>query len=391
MNELKEFLDRFNDLLEKNNEIKEEERKKGNKFNIFNVLKLERKELIHSAFIAELLNPNGDHGMKDEFLKAFIKVLKIENLGLRTKSAIIEKEKWVGKKTKTQGGIIDILITDNKRAVIIENKIYASDQDNQLLRYKNYAQREYGENYRLYYLTLDCHEASDSSIGNYSSMSHNCYECISYDGEIYKWINICIELSTEKPLVHQTLIAYRDLLKQLTNQDDPYHNKMLDLMIDKKYALAISEIFQLEDDWFNALLAKYVFDKLEIYAKGKNLLFTYDSSEACMWFNKEEWRYYCIKVESDDSNYWGPMYYGITYYNTPNKASRICKSTTPFDCFPESPERDWPYGYAWLDENYKQWNNSIVKSIINGELADYIMESVSKVLREIEIRKIKMP
>lgn len=252
MNKLKEFLDRFNDLLAKNNEIKEEERKKGNKFNIFNVLELERKELIHSAFIAELLNPDGDHGMKDEFLKAFIDVLGIVDFGLRTKSAMVEKEKWIGRKTNTQGGIVDILITDREKAIIIENKIYALDQGNQLLRYKNYAQRKYGENYKLYYLTLDCHDASDSSIGVYSSMNHDCYECISYEEDIYKWLNICIDLSTEKPLVHQTLIAYRNLIKQLTNQDEPYHDKMINLMIDKKYALTLAEIFNLENDWFNA-------------------------------------------------------------------------------------------------------------------------------------------
>jgi len=42
----------------------------GENFNIFRILKVESSEVkTHSAFIAELLNPNGSHGQKDTFLK----------------------------------------------------------------------------------------------------------------------------------------------------------------------------------------------------------------------------------------------------------------------------------------------------------------------------------
>src|SRR5690554_7275630 len=37
----------------------------GENFNVFNILRLDEKELMHSAFIANLLNVNGKHGQKD--------------------------------------------------------------------------------------------------------------------------------------------------------------------------------------------------------------------------------------------------------------------------------------------------------------------------------------
>ena len=54
----------------------EEERKRGEWFNVFNVLGVSTDEVrTHSRFIAELLNPQGSHGCGDEFLKAFIEII----------------------------------------------------------------------------------------------------------------------------------------------------------------------------------------------------------------------------------------------------------------------------------------------------------------------------
>jgi len=47
----------------------------GENFNIFNILKLGKKETKHSAFLAELLNPNGSHGQGNVFAIEFIKAL----------------------------------------------------------------------------------------------------------------------------------------------------------------------------------------------------------------------------------------------------------------------------------------------------------------------------
>ena len=384
---MEEFLCEFNKLLAKNNEIKEYERAQGNSFNIFNVLGMTSNEVkLHSALIVEMLDPNGSHGMKDLFLKAFIEALGISDFNLNTKSASVEKEKNIGRKTQTTGGILDIMITDAHKVIIIENKIYARDQDNQLLRYKNFAKKF--EDYKLYYLTLHCNNAKDSSLGLYSSMCHDDYECISYEKHILEWIDRCIEISSEKPLVNNTLIAYKNLIKQLTHQDDPFHDKMISLMTEKKYALAVAEILELEDEWFNSLLEKFVIDELQKFASENSLDFFYDSDEPTIRFNKPQWEYYCIMIDTDRSQRWGPMYYGISWYNKPK--TRIIKNQKSLDCLVDSPVRDWPYGTSWFIEEFKYWNNSLVESIINGNLANYIKSCVIEVLAEIEEKDINM-
>ena len=126
MEEIKNLLTNINTIIEKNNEILEAT---GGRFNIFNVLGLTSNEVrLHSALLAELLNPNGTHGLKDEFLKEFTTLLNIEKFG--TKSAKVQIEKSIGPTTETDGGRVDIIISDyNNCAIIIENKIYAGDQN----------------------------------------------------------------------------------------------------------------------------------------------------------------------------------------------------------------------------------------------------------------------
>lgn len=46
--------------------------KRGEYFNVFEVLGLSTKEVrLHSAFLPELLNPNGSHGLGDKMLRSF--------------------------------------------------------------------------------------------------------------------------------------------------------------------------------------------------------------------------------------------------------------------------------------------------------------------------------
>jgi hypothetical protein len=52
----------------------------GETFNIFNILGLRSEEVrLHSALIAELLNPKGRHGCASLFLKSFLKTIEVDN------------------------------------------------------------------------------------------------------------------------------------------------------------------------------------------------------------------------------------------------------------------------------------------------------------------------
>lgn len=100
----------------------------GEKFNIFSIMSMEQNEVYtHSAFISELLNPNGSHGQGSIFLKLFIDQLN-KNIPDEKKISQLEdvvtyKEFTINKhfSRKPCGGRIDIYITNKKQSIIIEN------------------------------------------------------------------------------------------------------------------------------------------------------------------------------------------------------------------------------------------------------------------------------
>lgn len=195
-----------------------EERKtlSGENFNVFNILNLSTNEVrTHSAFLAELLNPKGSHNQKELFLELFVKQLGIVNFSCP--GARIEVEKYIGpiSESKSEGGYIDIIITDTfNNSIIIENKIYAGDQEKQLLRYSNFGKNNRNSFY-LYYLTIEGKDATDfSKLG----LKKEDFTNISYTSNILKWLESCHKESVHLPILRETILQYINLIKILTNQ-----------------------------------------------------------------------------------------------------------------------------------------------------------------------------
>ena len=170
----------------------------GDLYNIFDVLNLKTNEVrTHSAFLASLLNPKGNHGMKDAYLRAFVKnVIKDNSFKFITKKADVYVEYSIGtyNADKTEGGRIDILISSGENAIIIENKIYADDQENQIIRYCNYAERMF-KNGKILYLTLFGNQASSYSANEL--VADEDYFPISYESDILDWLKECASISSK--------------------------------------------------------------------------------------------------------------------------------------------------------------------------------------------------
>ena len=224
MIELQKLLNAIKEIVDREKTLQEAKRTRGENFNIFNVLGVSTSEVrLHSAFIAELLNPDGNHGLGEKFLKIFIDEVINKNVGDNTnrrfifdvksiKDVIVEKD--IGPVKGEHGGRLDISVENNNGSyIIIENKIYAGDQENQMKRYWNYAQKmcESDTNkYRLIYLTLDGHEPSEGSL---CGLKADDYICLSYKYDIISWLNRCVELSVRHPLIRETIIQYIETLK----------------------------------------------------------------------------------------------------------------------------------------------------------------------------------
>lgn len=201
-------------LHEKTKQAEQDAEESGENFNVFDILQLTANEVrMHSAFIAELLDPKGCHGLGNTFLNLFIEKALQSSVEFDTSTATVEVEKYIGPRNDdlAKGGYVDIVITDAKNErILIENKIYAVDQHLQLLRYRNFDIKA-----KLLYLTLQGVEPSKESIG---TLEENDYICISYKDHIRNWLDACYDGSTAFPVIHETIFQYLILVKKLTNQ-----------------------------------------------------------------------------------------------------------------------------------------------------------------------------
>src|SRR5690606_36233623 len=91
-------------------------------------------------------------------------------------------------------GRLDILIQNSRnQAILLENKIYADDQDKQLERYFEYGKVNFGNEFKLLYLTLQGNESetTDKTIVDYIQ--------VSYSELIIEWLDKCIEIAVRSP------------------------------------------------------------------------------------------------------------------------------------------------------------------------------------------------
>jgi len=375
------MLEAISKLYEQQKELEEKKRKEGEFFNVFNTIGLRTEEVrLHSAFIAELLNPKGSHGLSHSFLQAFWEVIEISdgyiNYSQCEQNDIVERVIGPVNDMGTEGGRIDIIIEDGNHAVIIENKIYASDQKNQMLRYNNYAKKEFPNGYKLVYLSLDGHEPDDCSLGK------DEYKVISYEKEIVEWLEKCYSISDSKPLVQSVIKQYCELVKQIT--------------------IAVGEMLQLQDEWFGMILEKYIWDPLEKLAKqnqmlfGKELGIARDWNGAGAWIYREEWKYYGIFIWTKNRKYWDDMFVGVSWFEVPNWKNKICKKdriNCKLNCLNsfDPNDEEWPYGWEFLQNDIRNWNYEIIDKIVQGKVFDYIKKKFEEIISEIDELQLRMP
>ena len=126
----------------------ERARQEAPAFNVFRILRLERREVTtHTPFLANLLDPAGSHAQGDLFLRLFWERLELRAKNERSVQvpALIPGSRWsVHRERFMLLGNFDIhlLCTAMKCQMVIENKIGAGDERDQLRRYWDEMERE---------------------------------------------------------------------------------------------------------------------------------------------------------------------------------------------------------------------------------------------------------
>lgn len=133
------------------------------KDNIFSVLNKERNENVHSSFIAWLLKPQSSHGLRDYALRKLLRLYSTESKLNDNWEKIfivgnyvldnVQVETEYPINNKGEKGKMDIFLkadistedraneteSEHKLFLVIENKIYSNEHDNQTLKYHDYA------------------------------------------------------------------------------------------------------------------------------------------------------------------------------------------------------------------------------------------------------------
>ncbi|NME36671.1 MULTISPECIES: PD-(D/E)XK nuclease family protein [Fusobacterium] len=276
-------------------------------FNIFSILRDEWDEVnLHSRFIGELFR-NKNYGNK--FIEIFLEKIEveiqdIENIEIFTEYSV------------AQNGRIDILIkfidkNKDKKVLIVENKIYAGDQEEQLKRYYNAMKKEgyKNEEIEIIYLTLNGDEPSKDSTKGLSDEIKNKIKIISYKNEIIDWIEDCIKEVALVPVIRETLFQYENLLKKLTGKGEKnLRNELKELVLsNEKYVEAVYSLSDILTDIKEELQLKFwikLEEKLTEVLKKYNI--TLDKE-----FNKSEFEKYIKNYyeKTRDNKYYGLMYY----------------------------------------------------------------------------------
>jgi hypothetical protein len=279
-----------------------------------------------------LLNPKGSHGCKDAFLKLFVEELEIKEFN--TENAITQVEKHIGfiNDDYTDGGYIDIIITNkDNHAIIIENKIYAGDQEKQILRYHNYGNKYHCQKFNLLYLTLNGTEPANFST--HTLEKETDFQCISYRNNIVNWLEKCKKEAVSKPMVRETISQYINLIKRLTNQTT--NNKMSkeivnQILKDESSFDAYAKLFGSYKAMYTEVIQKHSCLSIASVLKNKKIITNFeDRLDGGFIKNEKYWSFY------------------ITTDNLKNLNLKVLFQ------FQDKDFKDFTFGYAYYDKAKK--------------------------------------
>ncbi len=406
MDKTESLLRQLKEVLLKQKTINHERQRHGENFNIFKILGLSYNETrLHSAFIAELLSPEGSHGLGNRFLGSFLKLV-VKDLELDINNAKVTVEKFIGyiNADSTQGGRIDLLIEDNKgKAVIIENKIDAEDQENQLLRYHNYGHDTY-KDFRLLYLTKDGNLPSEFS----TNREKFDYRCISYRTQIMGWLNSCVEIAARQPLVRETIQQYILNIKDILGMmDENTTTRMVDIATSKENVETTLSLLENASVIYTRIRLDFIESLIEL---GKGLGYSDimgDNRSMAELTKENQWLVFTLPNISTE---WG-FRVGWTSHNSYDGArygiSRLkkdigeCITEAQLEKLPHiynegNKDAEWPLGWIYFygdDGNRKgtwwRWDNPhTLRDMTNGKFLKFIRAQLIKVRDEELIEKV---
>jgi len=225
-------IEKFVEMFRQYKEEQEIQKRRGlNDFNIFTTLLDKSDEVrLHSRFIGFLLDPTEDHSQGSLFLDLFLKECGLFEFFEETKKCNVYREHK----------FIDLYITDGSKHLIIENKVFAGDQNKQIQRYVDTIKDDdkgdlnLSDNLVVVYLSLKREGPERHSLGSFELINQVLvrgeerypFKAITYDAQILSWIDKSHTQIANISNLSVGLTQYKDVILKLYGK---YRGKVMNL------------------------------------------------------------------------------------------------------------------------------------------------------------------
>ena len=371
-------------------------------YNIFTLFHGFNDEVnLHSNFIASLLDPNGDHYKGDLFLKLFLEMCGIDDFSIDTSRATVFKE----------FKHIDIYISDGKKHIILENKVYAKDQPTQIARYietikgegAKESDRVKDEDICVLYLHPDGKLPDNQSFGDYYTrlLGENPsikFKVISYGKEILEWIDKCKNEVSNLTDLNVFLSQYKDVIEMIY---DRY--KRIDKMetanlveIFKENYTAVSEIANNYQEMRKKIIYSFFSNAAKILRGDSEIKSVYDIKTE----ENQDYRPIIItKKNPKDGEIWEKFYFTVEFQKSPysmpyvgfrRKEDKNTNAKNYKKPCEDQLKKQTEYFLA-VDELYKDVNIDICKKIIEEEFKpETFVKMTNAILIKLKEQKLEM-
>jgi hypothetical protein len=191
-----------------------------NRFNPIRVMRMQAREIRHSAILAWLLDPNENHGFDDEFLRAFLSQALVGSEKAKLSALHVVQADLRDAEVQREERNMDIFVASPSHgwAFIIENKFNSKQSDGQLSSYLKRAEKDAKDAGKAFinqgiFLTLHDEAPNNDAADEYVSL---------------KYSDICEILSAIMAAregriggeVRQFLEHYLDVIREATDMSD---------------------------------------------------------------------------------------------------------------------------------------------------------------------------
>lgn len=227
------------------------------RMNLLDIADISSLENKHSKIIEFFIEPDEEH-RHPEYGRMFLDMLREKGLPIKGELESVQREKitHIGRR-------IDLLIkTDQNEYIIIENKVYAGDLEDQIKDYYDWVKSvsKTNQTYVLY-LTLDGRDPSEKSFKGEIRRDlegKKCYSALSYSEDIIKWLDNMTVKTENENLLQSSIIQYKDTIRGLCNRREG------DVL---KKNIAAEKLFRSYDNYDRESLLK-VLDAVNLFNEG---------------------------------------------------------------------------------------------------------------------------